>query len=96
MKGAALRRRLNRQAEEITSLLDESAVTGDAPVFAEALRATDLADAYLRLFGHAQDRSIVSGDIEEARNLKVLMMRLMRDYSGVWLLSRRPREKKGA
>lgn len=94
LKGAALRRRLNLQAEEITSLLDESSVTGDAPVFEEARQATDLADAYLRLFGHAQDRSIVSGDIEEARNLKILMMRLMRDYSGVWLLSRRPREKK--
>ncbi len=93
MKGAALRRRLNLQAEEITSLLDESSVTGDAPVFAEARQATDLADAYLRLFGHAQDRAILSGDIEEARNLKILMMRLMRDYSGVWLLSRRPREK---
>ena len=33
---------------------------------------------------------LLSGDPTEARQLQLLRMRLMRDYSGLWLLAYKP------
>ncbi len=86
LESAALRLRSGAEAEEIMGILDESGVTRDAPVFARARETTRVADRYVRHFAHFIDNAVREGDLEEARGLQVLRMRLMRDYSGLWLL----------
>lgn len=90
LESAALRLRINQEAGEITELLDETAVTKDAPVFARARNTTKVADAYVQRFGAYVDAAIQDGAFGEAQQLQLLRMRLIRDYSGLWLLVNRP------
>lgn len=90
LEAAAVRIRLRRQAEEIKGLLDETSRDEGAPIFAEARRTLDLADSCLRRFSSAIDRLILVGDAVEARSLLLLRVRLMREYSGLWLLAYKP------
>lgn len=90
LEAAALRLRINQEAAEITELLDESAVTKDAPVFGRARSTTKVADAYVQRFGAYVDAAIQDGAFGEAQQLQLLRMRLIRDYSGLWLLVNRP------
>jgi len=89
-ESAALRMRINEEAEEITSLLDETSVTRDSPVFASARLTTRLADAFVQRFQHLIEQSVQYGKFAEAQSLQLLRMRLVRDYSGLWLLVNRP------
>jgi hypothetical protein len=86
---AALRVRINEEAGEITGILDDTRITREAPVFASARRTTRLADLFLRRFDHYVDQTLMGNDIQEAQNLQVLRIRLMRDFSGLWLLTHR-------
>jgi hypothetical protein len=79
LESAALRIRINEEAHDIGSLLDETSVTGDAVVFARARLTCRSADSYLWRFNH------VLQDL-----IQLLRMRLMRDYSGLWLLAFKP------
>ncbi len=90
LEAAALRLRINQEAAEITDLLDESSVTKDAPVFARARQTTKVADAYVQRFGAYVDSAVQDGAFGEAQQLQLLRMRLIRDYSGLWLLVNRP------
>lgn len=90
LEAAALRLRMNQEAAEITELLDETAVTKDAPVFARARQTTKVVDEYVQRFGHFIDTSIQESLFAEAQQLQLLRMRLIRDYSGLWLLVNRP------
>ncbi len=90
LEAAALRLRMNQEAAEITDLLDETAVTKDAPVFARARKTTKVADAYVQRFGAYVDAAIQDGAFGEAQQLQLVRMRLIRDYSGLWLLVNRP------
>ncbi len=90
VEAAALRMRLNEEAEEIKGLLDETVTTGDAPVFENARRTVEVANAFLWRFFHLQDRTLLAGDFEECQEVQLLKMRLMRDYSGLWLLAHKP------
>jgi hypothetical protein len=58
-------------------------------VFARAGQTTRLADRYVRRFSHFIDQAVQEGDVAEAQVLQVLRMRLIRDYSGLWLLVNR-------
>jgi len=90
LEAAALRLRINQEAAEITELLDETAVTKDAPVFSRARNTAKVADAYVQRFGAYVDAAIQDGAFGEAQQLQLLRMRLIRDYSGLWLLVNRP------
>jgi len=90
LEGAALRVRINEEAQEITGLLDETSVTGDSILFARARLTARAADAYLWRFNHVLNEATLVGDVAEGRQLQLLRMRLMRDYSGLWLLAYRP------
>lgn len=90
LEGAALRSRINEEAAEIRDLMDDTVNTGESPLFAQARLTSRLADLYLRRYSHAIDQSVLASDLEEARQLQVLRMRLMRDYSGLWLLVHKP------
>lgn len=90
LMGAALRLRLHEEVTEIRGILDDTATTGEAPVFARARESTRLADRFTRRYEHYVHQAVVDADMEEARELQFLRMRMMRDYSGVWLLAHKP------
>lgn len=90
IEAAALRLRINQEAAEITELLDESSVTKDAPVFERARSTTRLADAVVQRFSSFIDVAVQDSSFGEAQQLQLLRMRLIRDYSGLWLLVNRP------
>ena len=90
LESAAMRLRINLEAAEITELLDESSVTKDAPVFERARGTTRAADACVQRFSSVIDVAVQDGNFGEAQQLQLLRMRLIRDYSGLWLLVNRP------
>lgn len=90
LEAAALRLRINQEAGEIAELLDETAVTKDAPVFERARGTTRAADAVVQRFSSVIDVAVQDGNFAEAQQLQLLRMRLIRDYSGLWLLVNRP------
>lgn len=90
LDAAALRVRLNEEMEEIRGLLDDTATTGQAPIFGQARESTRLADRYLRRFGHYLEQAVLAGDLEEARSLQHLRMRFMREHASLWLLAHKP------
>jgi hypothetical protein len=91
LEAAALRVRINEEAQEITSILDETSVTGEAPIYARARQTVRVADSYLWRFHHVLEETLLGGgDLAEGRQMQLLRMRLMRDYSGLWLLAYKP------
>jgi hypothetical protein len=94
LESAALRVRINEEAHEISSLLDETSVTGDAIVFARARLTCRTADSYVWRFNHVVQEQMMAGNMAECRQLQLLRMRLMRDYSGLWLLAFKPLYKR--
>jgi hypothetical protein len=94
LESAALRIRINEEAHDIGSLLDETSVTGDAVVFARARLTCRSADAYLWRFNHVLQDLMMAGNMSECRQIQLLRMRLMRDYSGLWLLAFKPLYKR--
>jgi hypothetical protein len=90
LESAALRVRVNEEAQEISGLLDETSVTGDSIVYARARWTARTADSYLWRFQHLLDEAVLGGNINEARQIQLLRMRLMRDYAGLWILAYRP------
>ncbi len=90
LEAAALRIKVNEEAQEIASILDETSVTGEASVFGRGRLTARTADGYLWRFHHVLNEMLLSGDPAEARQLQLLRMRLMRDYSGLWLLAYKP------
>jgi hypothetical protein len=93
LEAAALRVRINEEAQEITSILDETSITGNAPVYARARMTCRTADEYVWRFNHVLHDTLLGGDPgvpEQALQLEILRMRLMRDYSGLWLLAYKP------
>lgn len=90
LEGAALRSRIQDEVEEIRGILDDSAITKDAPVYGRARLTAALANSHQHRFAHLIDQAVVNGDLEEARHLQVLRMRLLREGAGLWLLVNRP------
>ncbi len=90
LEAAALRLRINEEAESIKELMDDTTISGDSPLFTRARGTLQSADAYLWQFSHMIDRVILTGALEEAHSLQVLRMRLMRDYAGLWLVVYKP------
>ncbi|HEV8631710.1 MAG TPA: hypothetical protein VGV61_15440 [Thermoanaerobaculia bacterium] len=87
---AALRARSQEEIEEIRGILDDTSVTRDAPVFGRGRDTARLADLFIHRFGHEIEQAVLAGSGEEARDLLVLKMRLMRETSGLWLLLYKP------
>ena len=90
LEAAALRTLVNEEAQEVMGILDETAITGESPIYVHARKTARLADEYLWRFSHMMNELILSGDGAEARLVEILRMRLMRDYSGLWLLAFKP------
>lgn len=90
LEAAALRQRVLAEATEISSLLDESMVTREAPVFEKSRRTTRLCEEFVSKFSELADEAVRTGAFAEAKQLQLLRMRLLRDYAGLWLLVFRP------
>ncbi|MEM6454318.1 MAG: hypothetical protein AAF772_04415 [Acidobacteriota bacterium] len=90
LRAAALRIRIEQEVDEIKGILDDSAITRDAPVFAQAAVTVRLSDLWVRRFDHLIHATLLSDDSTEARSLQVLRMRLTRSYAGLWLLVHKP------
>ncbi len=84
LAAAALRRRVNREVEEIHAARSRGG--GDTEIAQETRRTLRIADWYLRQFSHFLEEATLGNEGEEARQLQKLRMRLMRDYSGLWLV----------
>lgn len=82
---AALRVRAYEESEEIRGILDDTAITKDAPVFVRARLTLRVADLFLRRFDHEIEQLLHHETEEDAQDLLVSKMRLMREYSGLWL-----------
>lgn len=89
-EAAALRHRVAAEATEISEVLDETQVTRDSPLFERARRTTQLAEDYVQRLGQLIDEAVKAGSFGEVQQLQLLRMRLIRDYSGLWLLVSRP------
>ncbi len=89
LRAAALRAKIEQEAEEIKGILDDTAATRDAPIFGQARQTVRLGDLFLRRFEHRIEQAVLAGDSLEARALQMLKMRMMRGYSGLWLLVHR-------
>lgn len=89
LRAASLRVRMNEEAEEIRGILDETVSDARSPVFQRSRRTVRLGDAYLARFAHLVHQLVLDGQAEEARELELLRVRLMHEYSGLWLLSYR-------
>ena len=83
---AALRARIQEEIDEIRGILDDTVVTREAPVFGRAKQTTKVADLFVHRFTHEIDQTILEGPPEDARDLLVLKMRLVRESAGLWLL----------
>ncbi len=90
LEAAALRVRINEEAQEIAAIMDETSVTGEAPIYSRARQTVRAADAYLWRFQHVLSELQLAGNAPEGRQIQMLRMRLMRDYSGLWLLAYKP------
>lgn len=90
LEAAALRLKMNEEAAQITEILDETAVTRDSPTFERARMTTRVADGFVQRFGQLVEEAVRAGQFTEAQQLQLLRMRLIRDYSGLWLLVNRP------
>ncbi len=90
LEAAALRVTLDDRVEEIKALLDDTATTGEAPVFSRTRRTLALASGHLARLETAGERATVEGRIADAQELLLLRMRLLRNYSGAWLLAVAP------
>ncbi len=86
LQAAGLRARIEHEVDEIKGILDDSAITREAPIYKVARVTCQKGDWLLRRFEHYIDIYLLEGDAKEARELQVLRMRLMRGYSGLWLM----------
>ena len=89
LRAAALRAKIEDEAEEVKSILDDTAGKGEAPIYAQARQTARLGDLFLRRFEHRIEQAVLLGDSAEARALQLLKMRMMRGFSGLWLMVNR-------
>ena len=87
LRAAALRVRMMEEAEEIQQLRDSTGAGPEDALYAQARSTAQLGDSYLGRFAHFIHRAVVDGQPNEARQLEVLRMRLMRDFANLWLLA---------
>jgi hypothetical protein len=86
LAGAALRRRVNDEVNELHSYRGRMG-SRESPPSVTTLSILRLCDLQLRRYSHLLESVLVAGMPDEARQYQALRMRLMRDYSGLWLVA---------
>lgn len=83
---AAMRYRIQECVDAIKGILDDTAATREGPEFSTARRILRVADRVSRRLSHLVEVAMMAGDVDEARERKVLEMRMTRTYAGLWLM----------
>ena len=86
LEAVALRLRIAAEAEEIVGMIDLLGTQRDADVFNRARESLRLANAFEMKFSYFIEQALLAEDPMEARTLQLNRMRLVRQYSGLWLL----------
>lgn len=86
LRTAALRIRIESDVEEVRGILDDSSVSRDTPIFLQAQVTLRYSDLALRRLNHLMELAVLESDAAEAKAIQRLRMKLMRAYSGLWLL----------
>lgn len=86
LRAAALRGRIESEVEEIKGILDDTAITREAPIFGVARATVRRADLVLRHFEHLIEQTVLNAESTDGQAIQVLKMRLMRAFAGLWLM----------
>lgn len=86
LEAASLRIKVSAEAEEIVGMLDLLGSRREGEIFDRARQSLRLASAFELRFRHFVEQALLADDTLEARTLQLNRMRLLRDYSGLWLL----------
>lgn len=86
LRAAAMRVRIESDVEEILSILDDSGMSRDAPAFLQARTTLRHAEFALRRLEHLEHQAVLEAETADVRPLMRLKVKLMRLYSGLWLL----------
>lgn len=86
LAACALRVRIEAEVEEIKGILDDTAISRDAPIFRTARITCRHADHVVRRLEHEMEQKVLESDGDEARALLGLKMRMLRAFSGLWLM----------
>ncbi len=84
LKAAALRRVIKRSARKLAGAPDSDSLR-ELPDYAIARQAVRLSESFLARYSQAVEQAILDGDVEDARRLQILRMRLVRESAGIWL-----------
>ncbi len=86
LRGAALRVRIKNDVDEIRGILDDTASARDAPAYVLARATLRHAASALSNYEPLIEQAVLDGESGEGRDLLRLKIKLMRAYSGLWLL----------
>lgn len=86
LAASSLRRKIRLLVDELHNVVREATPETRREALDEANAALRIGDGYLRRFSHFLEMRIADGEAEKIRELQVLKMHLMREYSGLWLL----------
>ena len=85
LEAASVRVLITSHAEEIIGMVDRIEDMS-ASIFERARATCRLAGRFEHRFEYFIQQLVADGGLDEARTLQFLRMRLLRDYSGLWLL----------
>ena len=83
--GCSIRVRISSLAEEIVGLDDSAGPESES--VQRAREVTRLADQFHHRYAHFIGQALQEGRFQDAQSLQYHRMRLIRDYSGLWLLA---------
>jgi hypothetical protein len=86
LEAAALRLAITAEAEEIVSSADHLRGRKSSAALQRARSLCHLAGFFVRRFEQFVEEAVHAEDLIEAKTLQHVRMRLVRDYSGLWLL----------
>jgi hypothetical protein len=89
-ESASIRVLMDEEIAELAGILDDTAVTRDAPVFEIAADTCRQAGLQIKRFDHLIEIAVLARDADTAADLQMLRMRMMREYSELWLLASKP------
>lgn len=90
LRGAALRVHVGRRVDDIRDLLNETYRNRDAPAVQDARLCLFAAETALDQYNQRVHQLLIEGRSQDARFIEILRVRMMREYSGLWLLVFKP------
>ncbi len=89
VEAASLRVLMAHQAEEIADFVDSADEPRTGALHEQALHTTALASEFEKRCNHFVQQAVLERRVADASAFQVIWMRLLREYSGLWLLLHR-------